>query len=44
MVSTNPTVRPPPPGIEITFMDPNEMIDNAAKWTELWEKTVIRPR
>ena len=44
MVSTNPKVRPPPPGVELTFMDPAQMLDNGAKWTELWEKTFIRPQ
>ena len=44
MVSTNPKVRPPSPGIELTFMDPAQMLDSGAKWTELWEKTVIGPR
>ncbi|MEA2905765.1 MAG: iron(III) transport system substrate-binding protein [Alphaproteobacteria bacterium] len=44
MVSTNPKVRPPPPGIELTFMDPAQMLDDGRKWTELWEKTFIRPQ
>jgi iron(III) transport system substrate-binding protein len=41
---TNLTVKPLPAGVEITLMDPVEMLDNGAKWTELWQKTVIRPQ
>ena len=41
---TNQKVRPLPEGLEITMMDPNEMLDHGAKWSELWHKTVIRPQ
>jgi iron(III) transport system substrate-binding protein len=44
IVPTNLKVRPLPDGLEITLMDPLEMLDNGAKWTELWQKTVIRPQ
>jgi len=44
IVPTNLKVRPLPEGLEITLMDPLEMLDNGAKWTELWQKTVIRPQ
>jgi ABC-type Fe3+ transport system substrate-binding protein len=41
---TNQKVKPLPEGLEITMMDPNEMLDHGAKWSELWHKTVIRPQ
>jgi iron(III) transport system substrate-binding protein len=44
IVPTNLKVKPLPAGLEITLMDPLEMLDNGAKWTELWQKTVIRPQ
>jgi iron(III) transport system substrate-binding protein len=44
IVPTNLKVKPLPEGLEITLMDPLEMLDNGAKWTELWQKTVIRPQ
>jgi ABC-type Fe3+ transport system substrate-binding protein len=43
MTVTNPKVLPLPPG-ELTLIDPAEMLDNRAKWEELWTTTVIRPR
>jgi iron(III) transport system substrate-binding protein len=42
IVPTNQKVRPLPAGMEITLMDPAEMLDHGAKWTELWKATVIR--
>jgi iron(III) transport system substrate-binding protein len=44
IVPTNLKVKPLPAGVEITFMDPVEMLDNGSKWNELWQKTVIRPQ
>ena len=44
IVPTNLKVRPLPDGLEITLMDPLEMLDNGVKWSELWQKTVIRPQ
>jgi iron(III) transport system substrate-binding protein len=41
---TNQKVKPLPEGLEITMMDPNEMLDHGAKWSELWHKTVVRPQ
>jgi len=41
---TNLKVKPLPEGVDITLMDPLEMLDNGKKWTELWDRTVIRPR
>ena len=42
IVPTNQKVRPLPAGLEITLMDPAEMLDHGAKWTELWKATVLR--
>ena len=44
IVPTNLKVKPLPEGLEITLMDPLEMLDHGAKWSELWQKTVIRPQ
>jgi ABC-type Fe3+ transport system substrate-binding protein len=44
MVSTNPKLRPPPAGVELTFMDPLQMLDDGKKWTELWDKTITKPQ
>ena len=41
---TNLKVKLLPEGVDITLMSPTEMLDNGKKWTELWEKTVIRPQ
>jgi iron(III) transport system substrate-binding protein len=41
---TNQKVKPLPEGLEITMMDPDEMLDHGTKWSELWHKTVIRPQ
>jgi iron(III) transport system substrate-binding protein len=42
IVPTNLKVRPLPPGMEITFMDPVQMLDNGPKWTALWN-SIIKP-
>jgi iron(III) transport system substrate-binding protein len=44
MVSTNPKVRPPPGGVELTFMDPLQMLDHGKTWTELWERIITKPQ
>ena len=41
---TNPKVKPLPAGLDLTFMDPVEMLDHARKWTELWERTITKPQ
>jgi iron(III) transport system substrate-binding protein len=41
---TNQKVKALPEGVEITMMDPDQMLDHGAKWSELWQKTVIRPQ
>jgi hypothetical protein len=33
-----------PPGLEITLIDPADMLDNRSKWDELWASTVTKPR
>ena len=44
LVPTNPTIRPPPAGVELTFMDPAQMPDHGRKWTELWAKIITKPQ
>jgi iron(III) transport system substrate-binding protein len=43
IVPTNRTVRPLPADMDITFMDPEQMLDNAPKWTALWHNIFIKP-
>jgi iron(III) transport system substrate-binding protein len=43
MTVTNPKVLALPPG-ELTLIDPAEMLDNRAKWEELWTSTVLKPQ
>jgi iron(III) transport system substrate-binding protein len=43
IVPTNLTVKPLPAGMDITFMDPVQMLDNGPKWTELFKSIFIRP-
>jgi iron(III) transport system substrate-binding protein len=44
LMPTNPKVRPLPPGIELNFMDPAQMLDEGRKWTALWERTITKPQ
>jgi iron(III) transport system substrate-binding protein len=44
LVPTNPKIRPLPTGVELTFMDPSQMLDHGRKWTELWERTITKPQ
>jgi iron(III) transport system substrate-binding protein len=43
IVPTNLKVRPLPADMEITLMDPVQMLDNGPKWTELWNNIFIKP-
>jgi iron(III) transport system substrate-binding protein len=43
IVPTNLKVRPLPASMEITFMDSVQILDNGAKWTELWDSIFIKP-
>lgn len=43
-VPTNLKLRTLPAGMELTFVDPAELLDHSEMWTELWEKTILRPR
>ena len=36
-------IEPLPQGIELTFMDPAQMLDEGRKWTALWERTITKP-
>ena len=44
MAVTNPKVLPLPANVDLTVIDPAEMLDHRAKWEELWNSTVIRPQ
>jgi ABC-type Fe3+ transport system substrate-binding protein len=43
IVPTNLKVRPLPAGMEINFMDPEQMLDSGPKWTQLWNNIFIKP-
>jgi iron(III) transport system substrate-binding protein len=40
----NPKIKPLPAGINLTFMDPAQMIDEGRKWNGLWEHTITKPQ
>ncbi len=42
MTPTNPKIAPLPQGVELTVVDPAEMLDNRAKWEALWTSTVAK--
>jgi iron(III) transport system substrate-binding protein len=42
MTPTNPRIRPLPEGVDLTLIDPAEMLDNRKKWDDLWTNTVLR--
>jgi len=44
LLPTNPKIKPLPAGVELTFMDPAQMLDHGQKWNELWEKTITKPQ
>src|SRR3954471_24839598 len=44
MAVTNPKIPSMPTGLEITLIDPADMLDNRSKWDELWASTVTKPR
>jgi iron(III) transport system substrate-binding protein len=44
LLPTNPRIRPLPPGIELTFMQPAQMLDEARKWNAIWERTITKPQ
>jgi len=44
LIPTNPALKPLPDGLELTFMDPAQMLDQGKKWTALWEQTIVRPQ
>jgi iron(III) transport system substrate-binding protein len=44
MAVTNPKIPSMPPGVEPIFIDPADMLDNRAKWEELWTSTVLKPK
>lgn len=44
MTPTNPKIRPLPAGVDLTMIDPVEMLDNRKKWNELWTNIVLKPK
>jgi iron(III) transport system substrate-binding protein len=44
MTPTNPKIRPLPEGVDLTLIDPAEMLDNRKKWDDLWTHTVLKPK
>lgn len=44
MTPTNPRIRPLPEGVDLTMIDPAEMLDNRKKWEDLWTNIVLKPR
>jgi len=44
MTATNPKIKPLPQGVELTVIDPAEMLDNRKKWDDLWTSTVLKPQ
>jgi iron(III) transport system substrate-binding protein len=44
MTPTNPKIKPLPKGVDLTLIDPAEMLDNRKKWDDLWTKTVLKPQ
>ena len=44
MQPTNPKIRPLPEGVDLTMIDPVEMLDNRKKWDDLWTSTVLKPK
>jgi iron(III) transport system substrate-binding protein len=44
MAVTNPKIPSMPPGLEVTLIDPADMLDNRPKWDELWTSTVIKSK
>jgi iron(III) transport system substrate-binding protein len=44
MQPTNPNIRPLPEGVDLTMIDPVEMLDNRKKWDDHWTHTVLKPK
>jgi ABC-type Fe3+ transport system substrate-binding protein len=44
MPATNPKLLKLPQGVDLTLVDPAEMLDNRARWDGLWTSTVIKPQ
>ena len=44
MTPTNPKVAPLPQGVDLTLVDPAEMLDNRAKWEEVWNDIIAKPK
>jgi hypothetical protein len=44
MTPTNPKIKPLPEGLDLTLIDPAEMLDNRKKWDEHWTNVVLKPK
>ena len=44
MTPTNPKIRPLPQSVDLTLIDPAEMLDNRQKWEDLWNSIVLKPQ
>jgi iron(III) transport system substrate-binding protein len=44
MTPTNPKIRPLPEGVDLTMIDPAEMLDNRKKWDGHWTSIVVKPK
>jgi iron(III) transport system substrate-binding protein len=47
LVPTDPRAGPLPAGIaidDLTLMDPDQMLDQGARWTELWNNIALKPQ
>jgi ABC-type Fe3+ transport system substrate-binding protein len=44
MTPTNPKIRPLPEGLDLTLIDPAEMLEKRKKWDDLWTATVLKPK
>jgi len=44
LIPTNRKIGPLPAGVELVFMHPGQMLDEEKKWSELWDKIVVRPQ
>jgi iron(III) transport system substrate-binding protein len=48
LIPTNPKIGPLPPAIgniaDLAFMDPDQMLDQGDRWTQLWNDIVVKPQ
>jgi len=44
LVPSNPKIRRPPAGVELTFIDRAQMLDHGRKWAGPWENIITKPQ